>query len=451
MSSEIAFGERTKEYIEEIFDLHQMIDLLTSLQKPFPHLTFGKWLMSNPPRRREFADITTENPDRTVLRVRIRLAAGRGIACRVGTLAGVPVPKVDREAVHSFANFVGTLVESLGFVSRLAVSQRRRTDILPAHIDLGTLAVGQYLWTLARLRFDPTPILLHLRSLSQQSYENKKVPYGLIFSRRPGGLAPYPDEVRDNRRFVAVSDGLRTAVKLDRQARVLGLAALDQDVDAKSKAYRPRRFRALAAGSAKELLGLGLSEEGDIVCLHKGSMILSLSHGSWQVWNHAENVAVLRRAIQGTCPGSRRSEEIAHSIYAAALDLSFQRRGALFVVLPGSEKLSALIEEEQKPDHPGRHVSDRSLDMSVVGQDVARIPREVLCDLAALDGAVIVDPQGKCLAYAAIIKLTPEGRRANRGARTQATREASLHGVALMVSADGGIEIVAADRTLLLL
>ncbi len=454
MSGDVVLGERTKESIKEIFDLQQMVSLLTSLQRPFPHLSFGMWTQSNPPRRGEFGDITVYKRDRAVLRVRVRLGEGKGIACKVGTLAGVPIPRLDREALRSFADFVGTLVESLSTVSRLAVSQRRRTDILPFHIDIGSLSVARYVWSVAKLRFDPTPMLLHLRSISQQTYENSKISYGVIVSRRTGGRGTFPLDVLENRRYLAVTDGRNTALRLDREGKVLGLMSITEDRyqrDRDLRVYRPRSFEALGRASVRASLAIGLSEHGDIVCLHKGTMVASLSQGQWQVWNHIENAAVLRRAIQGMPHDERRVAEIAHHIYSAALDMSFQRRGGLFVILPSGAEPTPLIDPDQRLEYPDRHISDRGLDIGFVQHDVTKVPREVLCDLASLDGSVILDAKGSCLAYGAIVKLSSEARTSHRGARYQACREASRVGVALMVSSDGSVEIFANQRPLLML
>lgn len=450
-------GERTREAISTFYDFQQMGSLLASLQRPFPHLTFGKWTQSNPPRRREYGDVTVYKKDRSVLRVRIRLSDGRGIACKVGTLAGVPIPRQDREAVRSFADFVGALVESLSIVNRQASQKRRRSDILPVHIDLGSLAVGRYAFSTCKMRFDPTPLLLHLRSLSQQTYENHKISYGLIISRRKGGMGQFPPDVRENRRYLAVSDGARTALKLDRDGKVLGLVPLEMVADEAAGKYRPSRFDTLASSTVRDHLALGLSEHGDIVGLQKGSMLFSLSQGHWQVWNHAENVAVLRRSIQRLLPASergvtatKRAAAVAHSVYSAALDLSFQRRGGLFVILPNDEVLSELIQPDQRPDFVDRHVSDRGLDLTFLRQDITRISRDVICDLAALDGAMLLGARGNCLAYGAIIKLRPETTVSHRGARYQAAREAArLGGVSMAVSSDGSIEILTSDGPVL--
>lgn len=458
MSEDVRIAADTEPYIARYFALPQMFDLLRSLQRPLPHLTFGPWEKSTPPRRGEYGDITVFRHLPDEVRVRIRLAPGAGIASKVRTLAGLPVPRMDREALRSFADFAGTLVESLGVVSRNAAFHRRSTEILPANIDIGSLAVGRYLRSAAHLPFDPTPILLHLRGLSQQTYEGQNICYGMVLTKKKGGIGQFPSDVVPNKRYRAVSDGTRTALRLDRDSRVLGLVSLPQEDGPQGRAFRPSMFDSLAAGSARDLLGLGLSFEGDIVCLQKSNMIVSLRQGVWQVWNHAENVSVLRRAIASTVTSKKVKKRtasldaIARVLYTVALDLSFDRRGALFVVVEDARTLPALIDDTQRPGNPARATSDLGLDLTLLrrNRNVTKLPRDVLDDLAGLDGAVILGSNGNVLAYGAVIKLAHD-RESSRGARAQACLEASKHGVAVMVSSDGAISIVAKEKVQLYL
>jgi hypothetical protein len=453
MNEGLHFATGTEQYIQRHFGLVQMVDLLRSLQRPLPHLNFGPWTRSKAPRRNEYGDITHFKKYPNEVRVRIRIGPGVGITSRVGTLAGVSVPMLDREALRSLAEFVGTLVESLGVISRGAAMQRRSTEIQPENFDIGSLAVGRYLRSACHLPMDPTPILLHLRVLSQQTYEGQRIAYGLILTRRRGGMGVFPGDVTLNKRYRAVSDGERTALRLDRQGKVLGLVSLPRTEDTAMRSFRPYQFDGLALGSAREALGIGLSEKGDIVCLQKGSMTVSLQQGHWQVWNHQENVSVLRRAVYRVLghQKGRYVDKVARQIYSTALDLSFQRRGALFVITRGTQNLPSLIEPVQHPNNEGRALSDLGLDLTIRrNRNILKHSRAVIFDLAMLDGAVIVGTDGKLLAYGAIIK-SGESQDTTRGARYQACLAASQHGVALMVSADGAISIVAKGKKLLYL
>lgn len=453
MIGELFFAPGTEQHIQRYFGLVQMVDLLRSLQRPLPHLVFGPWTKSTAPRRNEYGDITHFKKYPNEVRVRIRLGPGVGIASRVSTLAGLPVPPLDREALRSLADFVGTLVESLGAISRGAAMQRRSTEIQPENFDIGSLAVGRYLRSVAHLPMNPTSILLHLRALSQQTYEGQRIAYGLILTRRKGGMGLFPGDVTLNKRYRAVSDGERTALRLDRQGQVLGLVALPRVEDHATRNFRPSQFDGLAVGSTREALGIGLSSKGDIVCLQKGSMTVSLQQGHWQVWNHQENVSVMRRAVHSVLghQKGRNVDKLVRQIYSVALDLSFQRRGGLFVITRGARSLPHLIEPRQAPNDERRALSDLGLDLTLRRtRNILNLSRAVLFDLAMLDGAVIVGTDGKVLAYGAIVK-PGEDQDTSRGARSQACLAASQHGVAIMVSADGAISIVAGGKQLLYL
>jgi DNA integrity scanning protein DisA with diadenylate cyclase activity len=72
------------------------------------------------------------------------------------------------------------------------------------------------------------------------------------------------------------------------------------------------------------------------------------------------------------------------------------------------------------------------------------MPRAILVELAALDGAVVLDNTGRLLAYGAVLEPRRRGRvDAAEGSRTKAAIGASNYGLAVKISADGDITLYA--------
>jgi DNA integrity scanning protein DisA with diadenylate cyclase activity len=89
-----------------------------------------------------------------------------------------------------------------------------------------------------------------------------------------------------------------------------------------------------------------------------------------------------------------------------------------------------------------RNQIDRSFDRVVRNQKIQSLPRAIVVELAALDGAIVLANSGQILAYGAILQPRRTGRiRGTEGSRTKAAIGASNYGLAIKVSADGDVGV----------
>jgi DNA integrity scanning protein DisA with diadenylate cyclase activity len=139
---------------------------------------------------------------------------------------------------------------------------------------------------------------------------------------------------------------------------------------------------------------------------------------------------------------------LAEKLFQAALDLSDARQGALFVVLRDPARaLPVLVAPPDllhpaRQEHTGDGVSRQDLLGLLASRDISDLDGSVLEALASMDGATVLDLDGRVLAAGAILRhpvepastgLSPEG------ARTTAALAASRFGPVLKVSEDGMI------------
>jgi hypothetical protein len=109
----------------------------------------------------------------------------------------------------------------------------------------------------------------------------------------------------------------------------------------------------------------------------------------------------------------------------------------LLVVLGATKDLDRVLANPiDRLGSAERGAPKRALDEIVRKRAVYRTDRRVLADLAALDGALVVDRAGRILAYGAMLGVS---RGAGYGARTRAAATASGNGIAIKISSDGGI------------
>src|SRR6266849_6367632 len=76
-----------------------------------------------------------------------------------------------------------------------------------------------------------------------------------------------------------------------------------------------------------------------------------------------------------------------------------------------------------------------------VGRPLCSLSPQLVCNAAALDGAVVIDSKGIIRGIGCIFETKP-ARTPAEGARTRAASFASKNGVALKISQDGEISIL---------
>ncbi len=183
-----------------------------------------------------------------------------------------------------------------------------------------------------------------------------------------------------------------------------------------------------------------LTRHGDILIFDAGTLRFTYRMGNWQYWNHAHLVDLLKNAARVQRVPTEMIPLVVNSIYRAALDISFRRSGALFVILRNRQQVDHLVRAADRIGHPFREPINDLFDAALPGRRIQRLPRSVAVELAAIDGAVVVNNHGELIAYGAVLEPNRKGMVAvEEGSRTKAAIGASNYGLAVKVSADGEI------------
>ncbi len=162
-------------------------------------------------------------------------------------------------------------------------------------------------------------------------------------------------------------------------------------------------------------------------------------------WNHTHLVDLIRNAARVQRVPPNLLSNVVRAIYRAALDSSFRRSGALFVLLRRRASLRDIVRLGDAVHDRRRDVLDAAFDHAVTPIKVQSLPRSILAELASLDGAVVLSNRGDVLAYGAILEAKKKGRiRGTEGSRSKAAIGASNYGLTLKVSSDGDITVYVA-------
>jgi len=133
---------------------------------------------------------------------------------------------------------------------------------------------------------------------------------------------------------------------------------------------------------------------------------------------------------------------LAERLFTLALNLAESRRGALFVVLDREEGALGTAEHllaagdlldgtDSEPFTKGQ------IHYLLRRKRVLELEPSVLQSIAQIDGGIVLDREGRLLAFGAILRTGGEAMAALDGGRTTAALYASRFGLALKVSEDG--------------
>ena len=200
-----------------------------------------------------------------------------------------------------------------------------------------------------------------------------------------------------------------------------------------------------------------LTPSQEIKIFAGGTLAFAFSDARWRLLDIPTKFRAWCDAV-----GPSRSGGLALRLFQAALNLSEERKGALFVLLrdpdasmpqliaPADRIVEDIVADDpHDPDNLSPRLAKRALHHVVRGRSLLDIDASVLEALAGLDGAVVTDHDGRLLTFGAILRINAEAlkfTRAVEGARTLAALAASYHGPVLKVSEDGFLTMYLAGR-----
>jgi len=394
--------------------------------------------------------------------------------------------------LHEYSDGVGVEIEWLGshlsFLpgtpAPLLPSERRMIEVIVEAIDLRfrglfnqeiahrfdrfhypneDLIVADYLDMVDSHRLPAAIEALRIAALS--TYENRRVSTGALLLGQEenapgmagltrGGSPAFTARLTTIKGFHHLCDGVRTLFLVDRNGDLVRLVDIavwaDQTQGAEPLEHPcPRLYasHAKATRTGGHVIAV-LTPAQEIKIFARGVMMFSFSDARWRLLNIPSKFALWREAV-----GQTGWPALAEALFQAALNLAEARMGALLVVVRDPASAVAqlispvdqiadqnLADDPEDPENLSPRHAKRTLHHVVRGRHLSELEPAVLESIASLDGAVVVDQDGRLITFGAILRIAPEALdlgRAFQGARTLAGQAASLHGPVLKVSEDG--------------
>ncbi len=297
--------------------------------------------------------------------------------------------------------------------------------------------------------------LEYLIELSGTRVEAHNLTHGVVITdaiaHEPRLQVPYPSGLREAKRSPLLFDGQRSVLIVDRAGRArteLQAHRLDRLHPSSAPLQSVERefvdSGSLVALATRQLGGIGffLREDRSIWTFVDGQPLVIRRGEHWTafpLW--------LARAI-GTRIGGGAAVEL---IVGAALLVSVKTGGAIFAIVDEAASLGDVVAAKDRfdlrdddPQDDGNEQLAGGADMRPETKlhhliDAGDLDTQTLARLAELDGATVLDRDGKLLAYGAIISSSDSE---HEGARTAAAKSLSHRAlVVLKVSEDGDITV----------
>ena len=290
-----------------------------------------------------------------------------------------------------------------------------------------------------------------LRVAALSSYESRAISSGVLalgtdvpHLRQPAARL-YGQPLTAVKSFYRLCDGLNTVFLIGEDGLLLDII----DITHRARENHPmmavtspcasayRQHAAATLGTRDSCIVLSPSHE--IKVFAEGAHVFTFRNAEWHLLDTEAKYVHWLQAV-----GSR---PIAEKLFQCALDMADARQGALLVVLRDAASAGELVAPVDRLDDTARVRGDgdttrRPLHYLLRGRTLDDVDDSVLRALASLDGATVVDTQGRLIAAGAIL-MHPHGDSGDawvsEGARTTAAQAAGRFGAVLKVSTDGMI------------
>lgn len=269
-----------------------------------------------------------------------------------------------------------------------------------------------------------------LVSWSRQQYEGRPIPAALGFEPGDSGEICALGDFCATKFSSVLSNGYDTLIVCSNAGKVKNLVPISQ-TQASTGVLAPVRLAGLANWATDGRIALTLNRNGEILIFRDGQLRFVLRGSQWHFLTHKPVITQMQ------IPFSR---AVRTALHETALDVSFARTGACIGVVadrPSIDWRTVAVEKDDYLNEPSS-VKARVCAAIVAGQPFHKLDRRLRAEIAAIDGALILDAQGVVLAVGAILRIAGGS---TDGGRTAAAKAASALGLGIKVSADGPIQI----------
>lgn len=308
-----------------------------------------------------------------------------------------------------------------------------------------------------------------LEGWSTKTYEGKRMPFGFIvdLKKESENKVNYLSFLEEE--FSAtLTDGITSVITIDRNGYILDYSStVHNNVISSCEITNclPLRFAQIIKEYIKEdsmRVGVFLLTCGDIMIARNSTVELIKRNGQWANFSYVSFINSMSRYSNT----KDISVKVLEEVFATALDVSLSHSGGIIAIVNDGNKmfddkgitilsdcdnlLLTIINEELEKNMKANHekqasikkrIQKRNIILSLLGKEkhFDSINRKLRSELTGLDGATIIEKDGRVVSFGAIIQNEKGSSGGGRGAA--AKRLSDYGGLAIKISTDGYIEV----------
>lgn len=317
-------------------------------------------------------------------------------------------------------------------------------------------------------------LLTEMSYWSQRTYEGNQTELGFIVTNKKIGSKTnanlHISKFLQKDFSALLSDGQNSFLEISADGFVTNYISPAKFAD--TSLFAPYKYLHLAMLCTGSKIGICLSEQGDVLVFKNKSLLFAKKGGVWLCFSHDEIISKLSEH-------AGEYEEVRRAIYISALDTSFNRCGGCIVHVNSGDSYNVLkhideadvlykdsydfIQQEKINQsffgglennttevptfdqflYEEKCLKTATLQKLIDGKKFQELDRKFRQELIAIDGAVVIDYDGKILAVGAIIKIEAGS---SGGGRLAAAKTLSNYGISIKISNDGTMQGFKMDR-----
>lgn len=278
-----------------------------------------------------------------------------------------------------------------------------------------------------------------LEKWSSETYESKNICFSVGFSNESIEQSSRVNllSIKNDDMLKVLTNGIKTMIICNRSADIIDIINMKDDGDKRDSFY-PISFYSVAKWTSKAgKFAFVLTQQGEILIFYRGNLMFAKRRGSWKL--------ICPKPLQHLLMKTQLCKnEVRKSVMDTCLDVSFRRTGACIGIIPTNEEIPCCVlrENQLKISENPRMVALRCLIKEKKFHEINRFIRQ---ELAAIDGAIVIDGDGNIHAIGAILDNSSCESRSGAGGRKVAAQTLAISGCGIKVSSDGEIEAWGTD------
>lgn len=293
-------------------------------------------------------------------------------------------------------------------------------------------------------------IIKMLEKWASETYESKNICFGvgIDFDLATDSYLSL-DSVMEEEMCKVLTNGIDTIIQCDKNAcvhDVINIKNIDLKADGVRKfvrkgtwtpsykrngGYYPEIFKNVACWTDRKKIAFVLNHQGEILIFYNKSLSFAKRRGEWIFFSPG---ALLHLMLTPQTFDS----DVKQAVIDTCLDVSFSRTGACIGIIPKGEKIPGCIKDESLLKN-NLEIRNRFLNKIIQDRKFHEIDRHIRKELAAIDGAIVIDGSGVIYTVGAILDNRKCESRSGTGARSIAAQTLAISGCGIKVSADGKI------------